>query len=93
MRSCEDGDFPESKACNIEIIDGNSGSTDCAGENGIGKYTKREERGVENIGRSVGRLRGRKAGKEALIQNEISKKRMRFLEEDVRAAQSKTIAL
>jgi hypothetical protein len=37
----KDGDFPESKACNIEIIDGNSGSTDCAGENGIEKDTKR----------------------------------------------------
>jgi hypothetical protein len=55
----EDGDFPESKACNIEIIDGKSGSTDCAGENGIDKDAKREERGHENIGRSVGRPRGR----------------------------------
>jgi hypothetical protein len=89
----EDGDFPESKACNIEIIDGNSGSTDFAGENGIDKDTKREERGLENIGRSVGPSRGRKAEKESLIQNEMYKKRMRLLEEDVRSAQSKTIAL
>jgi hypothetical protein len=29
----EDGEFPESKAWNIEIIDGNSGSTDRAREN------------------------------------------------------------
>jgi hypothetical protein len=81
------------KACNIEIIDGNSGSTDCAGENVIYKDTKREERELENIGRSVGRLRDRKAEKELLIQNEMSKKRMRLFEEDVRAAQSKPIAL
>jgi hypothetical protein len=89
----KDGDFPESKACNIEIIDGNSCSKDCTGENGIEKDTKREERGLENIGRSVGRPRGRKAGKESLIKNEMSKKRMRLLKEDVRVAQSKTIAL
>jgi No apical meristem-associated C-terminal domain len=89
----EDGDGRESDACTIKNIDGNPSPTNFAGEQGTDKDTKHEERELECIGRSVGRPRGRKAGKEALNQNEMSKKRMRLLEDDVRAAQSKIIAL
>jgi hypothetical protein len=89
----ENGDSPPPEACNIESDHGSPNSTDLAGEYKADIDTKHEKSELGSSGRSVGRPRGRKAGKETLNRDDMSKKRMRLLEDDVRAAQSKAIAL